>query len=75
MMLPLWTIVTLLRFCRTAYSRAARTRRSVPGLLTGLMPMPIWSAASLPNRIFLNAAGSSRCRNSRIFFASGLPAW
>ena len=58
-----------------AYSMAARTRRSVPGLLTGLMPMPIWSAASLPKRIFLNSAGSSRCMNSRIFFASGLPAW
>ena len=29
----------------------------------------------LPNRIFLSAAGSSRWMNSRIFFASGLPAW
>ena len=41
MMLPLWTKVTLLRLLTRAYSMAARTSRSVPSRLTGLMPMPV----------------------------------
>jgi hypothetical protein len=40
MMLPLWTMVTLLRLNLRAYSIAARMRRSVPSRETGLMPMP-----------------------------------
>ncbi len=40
MMLPLCTIVTLLRLLAMAYSIAERNRRSVPSCETGLMPMP-----------------------------------
>ena len=40
MMLPLCTIVTLLRLFAIAYSIAERNRRSVPSFDTGLMPMP-----------------------------------
>jgi hypothetical protein len=48
MMLPLWTMVTDLRFWSMAYLIAARTRRSVPGRETGLMPMPTAPGSSEP---------------------------
>jgi hypothetical protein len=39
-MLPLCTIVTLLRRLAIAYSIAERNRRSVPSIETFLMPIP-----------------------------------
>ena len=60
--------VTLFRSNRSAYSMAARTSRSVPSRLTGLMPMPLVSG----KRIFFTPI--SFCRNEIIFSASGVSA-
>src|SRR5438132_10145983 len=49
MMLPLWTKVRLRRRWRSAYSIAARARRSVPSRDTGFTPMPLVAG----KRIFL----------------------
>ncbi len=68
--MPLCTKVTLLRFCWTAYSIAARTRRSVPSRLTGLMPTPDVAG----KRIFRKSDGNSFSMKAMIFFAASLSA-
>ena len=70
MMLPLWTIVTLFLFWSSANWIAARTRRSVPSRLTGLMPRP----AVPGKRIFAYSFGNSFSRKARSFFAPALSA-
>ena len=70
MMLPLCTIVTLLRLLAIAYSMAERIRRSVPSCDTALMPMPDESG----KRILPYSFGKA-CLNSSLNFAlSALPA-
>ena len=68
MMFPLWTMVTLLRLSLRAYSIAARTRRSVPSRLTGLMPMPLVPG----KRMFFTFISS--WRKAITFFAPSLSA-
>ncbi|MNE58752.1 hypothetical protein D3C80_1538040 [compost metagenome] len=69
MMLPLCTRVTESRSLSMAYSMAARTRRSVPALDMGLMPMPQDSG----KRIFFTPI--SFCRKAITFLASSLSAF
>ncbi|MNN74376.1 hypothetical protein D3C81_1905690 [compost metagenome] len=69
MMLPLCTMVSDLRSLSTTYCRALRTRRWVPSLETGLMPMPqSWSKRILVTPI-------SSFRNLMTLVASGEPAF
>ncbi|MCY1180836.1 hypothetical protein D9M73_213080 [compost metagenome] len=69
MMLPLCTRVSDSRSLSTTYCRALRTRRLVPSLDTGLMPMPqSWSKRILVTPI-------SSLRNLITLFASGDPAF
>jgi hypothetical protein len=68
MMLPLCTMVTLGLSLSMAYWMALRTRRSVPSMDTGLMPMPEVSG----KRIFLTPISS--CRNLISFLALSLLA-
>ena len=70
MMLPLCTIVTLLRLLAIAYSMAARNRRSVPSCDTGLMPMP----EVFGKRILAYCFGNACLNSSRNFLLSGVPA-
>ena len=70
MMLPLCTIVTLLRLLTMAYWTAARNNRSVPSLEAGFKPMPEVSG----KRIFANCFGKLCLNASRNFFTSAEPA-
>ena len=69
MMLPLCTIVTLLRLLSIAYFTAARNSRSVPSLETGLRPMPELSG----KRILAYCLGKFCLNRSRNFLASAEP--
>ena len=67
MMFPLCTRVTLSRFCSIAYLIAARMRRWLPSIETGLIPK-----ALVPGKRMLFTF-MVPVRNSRTCFASGLP--
>ena len=76
MMLPLCTIVTLLRLLAIAYWMAERNSRSVPSFEAGLMPMPEVSGKRILSYCFgkFCLSRSRKRRHSAVPASNSMPA-